>query len=62
MAAIHAALLQPGAGRAAIWRAATESRCKNSPAERELGISFRAARTTLADTVAGLRALGRWRR
>ncbi|HEU4362976.1 MAG TPA: SDR family NAD(P)-dependent oxidoreductase [Mycobacterium sp.] len=34
----------------------------DSPAERELGISFRAARATLADTVAGLRALGRWRR
>jgi dihydroflavonol-4-reductase len=32
----------------------------DAPAERELGIRLRDARTTLADTVAGLRAVGRW--
>lgn len=33
----------------------------DTPAERELGVVLRDARATLADTVAGLRAVGRWR-
>ena len=31
----------------------------NAPVERELGVAFRDPRETLADTVAGLRAIGR---